>query len=93
MEDIVHHVLESCRGVGEAKEHNSRFKESSIGNERRFPFVAFFYADVLVTPPYIEFSKVFGALKFIHEVRDKRKGITVPNCDVVESTVVLDRPK
>ncbi len=55
--DHVHHHLEGSRGVGQSEEHNRRFEEALRGEECRFPFVAFFDADVVVSPSYVEFGE------------------------------------
>jgi hypothetical protein len=57
LKDVIHHGLKGGRGVGEAKEHNSRFKESLARLEGGFPFVTFFDADVVIPPSYVKLGK------------------------------------
>ena len=54
---MVNHHLEGCGRVGKAKEHDGGFEQSLMREEGRFPFVAWFDADVIVSPAYVEFSK------------------------------------
>ena len=46
----VHHRLESTGGIGESKEHNCWFKESSVCFESGFPLISFF--DLYVIEPF-----------------------------------------
>jgi len=67
---VVHESLESGRGVGEAEEHNSRFKEAFMDDEGGFPLVSIFDVDVVVAPPNIELCEDFSVPEFINEVGD-----------------------
>src|ERR1700677_4641793 len=51
--DLIHHGLEGCWGVAEAKKHNCGLKESIACFERCFMFIAPFNAYVVVPPAYI----------------------------------------
>ena len=57
---VVHEMLEGGRGVGETKEHDSRFKEAFVGNKDSFPLVSILDIDIVVSPLYIEFGEDFG---------------------------------
>ena len=59
-EHIIHEVLERCNGVIKAKEHDSGFKESFVGDEGHFPVVTGFDADIVVSPMNIEPSEVMS---------------------------------
>jgi hypothetical protein len=54
---MVHHHLERRGGVSEAKEHNGGFKQAFMREEGRFPFIAWFDTDVVVSPAYVELSE------------------------------------
>jgi hypothetical protein len=54
-EDVVHHCLKGCRGIGEAKEHDCWFKESFTCFKGGLPFISLFDSDIVVAPTYIEF--------------------------------------
>jgi len=56
---------EGGRGVGEAKEHNGRFKEAFVGDEGGLPLMSVFDADVVVTPSDVKLSEDFGVSEFI----------------------------
>src|ERR1700688_4813877 len=53
----IHHILESCRRVRQAKEHYCQFVDSALRNKCCLPFVAFANADVVVAPADIHLSK------------------------------------
>ena len=40
VEDVIHEVLEGCRGVGHSKGHDKIFEESIAGVEGSFPFIS-----------------------------------------------------
>jgi len=69
-EGVVHEPLEGGGGVGEAKEHDSGFKETFMGDEGGLPLVSVFDADVVVAPSNIELGEDFGISEFIDEVGD-----------------------
>jgi len=46
----IHHGLEGGRGVSQAEEHHSRFKQPFIRDEGRFPPVFLFDEDLIVPP-------------------------------------------
>ncbi len=50
-EDVVHHGLECCRGIGESEIHDCGFEESVPCFKRRFAFVPLLDAYVVVSPP------------------------------------------
>jgi hypothetical protein len=58
--------MECGRGVSEAEEHNSGFKESSVGFEGGFPFVASLDAYIVVSSMDIE----FGVPCFLYRIAD-----------------------
>ena len=49
MKDVVRHGLKHCWAVCEAKEHDKRLEQSSVGFESRLPLVSF-YSDIVVAP-------------------------------------------
>jgi hypothetical protein len=54
LEDVIHHCLEGCWGVCEAKEHDSWLKESLACFKGGFPLVSLFDVDIVIAPSYIE---------------------------------------
>ncbi len=60
-ENVVHHPLESGRWIGESEEHNRWLVQATISSEGRLPFVSCFDANIIVSPPNVQFRKVFGA--------------------------------
>jgi hypothetical protein len=88
--DGVHHCLESGRGISKAKEHDQWFKESSIGFECGFPFIAFFHLDVVVSSSNVELGKPLFSNELANEFFNEREGIVIAYRVVIEYTVVLD---
>src|SRR5882757_2797090 len=70
LEDRIHHCLEGGRKVGETEEHDARLEQSFVGDECRFPLVAFFYANIVVSPSNVEFGEQARSLYFINQFRD-----------------------
>src|SRR5713226_2270273 len=90
MEDHVHHHLEGSGGVSQPKEHHCWFEESFGGKERCLPFVAFFNADVVVSPSYVKFGEEGAAGEAVDGLRYKRGYITVLLGPTVNRAIVLD---
>ncbi|KAF9457350.1 hypothetical protein BDZ94DRAFT_1273475 [Collybia nuda] len=57
MEDFIHHGLECCWAVCEAKEHYQWLKESVVCAKCGIPFIAFFDAHIVVAPPDIHLGE------------------------------------
>jgi hypothetical protein len=89
-EDGVHHCLEGGRGISEAKKYDQRFEKSSIGFECSFPFITFFYLDIVISPPDIKFGKPLFSNELTDEFLNKRKGIVIAYGKVIEYAVVLN---
>src|ERR1700677_3450840 len=51
--DLVHHRLESSRGVAKAEEHDRGFEEAMACFKGRFVFVPFFDMHIVISPSYI----------------------------------------
>src|ERR1700761_3085368 len=62
LKDVIHHGLKRRRRIGESEIHHQRLEEPPVGPERRLPLVAFLDADIIETPPNIEFGKKAGSL-------------------------------
>jgi hypothetical protein len=58
LEDLVHHGLERCRGVGQSEVHDEGFKEPAIGVKHGLPLVAFLNPHVVVTPSHVQLREV-----------------------------------
>jgi hypothetical protein len=90
-EEVIHESLKCGGRVGEAKEHDSGFKEPLMGDEGSFPLVSILDADIVVSPSYVELGEDLGVSKFIDEVGDKGKGVGITNGMFIEVAVVLAR--
>src|SRR6267154_3605376 len=91
--DGIHKGLKGRRCVTKAEGHDEWFKEAERALEGCFPFVTFSNTDVIVTPANVELCEVVRTLEFIDEFGDKGKRSGVLDCNIVESTIVLDRTK
>src|SRR5713226_1691668 len=90
MENHVHHHLESSGGVSQSEEHDRRFKESFRSKKRCFPFVAFFDADVVVSPSYVEFGEEGATGEAVYGLRYERGYISVLLGPSVNRAIILD---
>src|SRR5436853_6502875 len=88
-EDIIHHGLEGGRAVGEAKEHDERFEQSTVGSECGLPLVALLHADIVETPSNIQFREVLGSPEFGDQLWDEWQRVLVLHGHGVECTVIL----
>ena len=57
-------------GVSHAKEHDSGFIESLVGNEGGLPLVAVLDSDIVIPPLYVKLGKDLGVFEFVDEVGD-----------------------
>jgi hypothetical protein len=89
-EDGVHHCLKGGRGISEAKEHDQRFEESPVGFECGFPFITFFYLDVVVSPSDVKLGKPLFSNELANEFFNEREGIVIAYRVVIEYMVILD---
>ncbi|KAF9798183.1 hypothetical protein IEO21_10778 [Rhodonia placenta] len=93
MENVIHHCMEGCGGIGEAEEHYQGFVQPPIRYEGGLPLVTGFDPDVVVSPSDIELRKERGAAKLIYHLGDQRQGVAIFDCDRVQPAVVLDGSK
>ena len=89
LEGVIHEALECSRGVAKAKEHDSGFKGSFVGDEGSLPLVTIFDADIVVPPMNIKLGEVASVFQLVHEVRDEREGVGVAGGVFIEVAVVL----
>ena len=59
-EDVIHHGLECCRGVTQAKEHYSGFVQPAVGGEGSFPFITLFDPYIIETPVEVQSGEPLG---------------------------------
>ena len=78
-ENDIHHCLEGSRAVGEAKEHDQGFKETSICQEGSFPLVSLSDFYVVISPSYIQLCEVlgFGVRDPVDDIWDKGEWIGI----------------
>ena len=65
---VRHESLKGGGGVGLAKEHNSGFIKSLVGNESGFPLVTILDSDVVISPSYVKLGEDLGVFEFVNEV-------------------------
>src|SRR3982750_1205089 len=93
LEDLVHHGLEGGRTIGETKEHDKRFKETSVSAKGSLPLISFFDADIVETPMNVKLGEVARTTKLVDKVRDERERVLVLHSHIVEHAIVLDQTK
>ena len=85
----VHHGLKCGRRISEAEEHYSGFIKPSLCFEHCFVFVSGFDADIVVSPPYIQFCVDHGPFQVSDQRGDERKQVLVAHRPLVNVLVVL----
>ena len=65
---VGHESLKGGGGVGHAKEHNSGFVKSPVGNESSFPLVTILDSDIVISPSYVKLGEDLGVFEFVNEV-------------------------
>src|SRR6266436_480001 len=91
LEYLVHHGLESGWAVGETKEHDQGFENSSVCAESGLPLITFLDADVVVSPSDIKLGEVARTPESVNEVRDEQKRICILYHLCIQCPVVLDQ--
>ena len=89
LEQVIHELLECGRGVAKAEEHDSRFKESFVGDEGRLPLVTIFDMNIVIPSMNIKLSEVASIFQLVHEIRDERKVVGIAGGVFIEVSVVL----
>ena len=65
-EDMVHKCLKSWWSIAETEKHDCGFVETKGSDECSFPLILFVNANVVISPPYIEFGREGGILHVIN---------------------------
>jgi hypothetical protein len=63
--------LKGGRAITEPEEHHRGFEKAERCDECTLPLVVFLDSDVIVSPPYIEFSEQGGIFHIIDEFWDE----------------------
>lgn len=82
-------MLEGGRGIGEAKEHDSGFKEAFVSVQCCFPLMAILYSDVVVAPSYIKLGEDMGSFEFVNEVGDEGERVGIVDSVFIDISIVL----
>ena len=88
-EDIIHHGLEHCWGVAEAKEHDKWLIQPTVCPEGCLIFVSLLNMDIVETPLQVEFGEVLGSSQSVQNVQDEWQWVGVLHCHCVELPVIL----
>ena len=68
MKDVIHHCLECCGGVAQSEEHDSWFKQASVGLECGLPLITLFDLHIVEPPVEVEYSEELGATEVGQDV-------------------------
>jgi len=61
LEDVIHHSLEGCGGVGQAEVHHQGFEKPLVGVEGSLPLITLSDLDVVEPPENIELCEELGS--------------------------------
>jgi hypothetical protein len=81
--DVIHHRLEGCWRVREAKKHNGRLKESFAGFESGLPLITFLDLNVIIPPLYIELGEQVVPSQVIDKIVNEGEGVSIQYCPFV----------
>src|SRR5882762_10906319 len=76
-EDSVHHHLECCWGVCQAKEHDCWFEEAFMRKESRLPFISWFDSHIIVAPSDVKFSEECALCQSVNRLWNEGHGVAV----------------
>ena len=71
MEDVIHHGLKGGRAISKAKEHDKRFKKTTVGTKGCLPLISLLYPHIIVAPMDIELGEVSGSTELVYEFGDE----------------------
>ena len=75
--DVIHHCLEGCRAVCQAKEHHQGFEQPPVRVKGGLPFVPVLHSDIVIPPSDVEFGEVPGPSEGLDEVVDEEEQVLV----------------
>ena len=90
-EKVVHHSLKGGRGVAESEEHDCWFEESVAADESGFVTVFAGNADIVESPPDVEFREEHRFSSVINNVLDVRQWVSIWDSLSIQFSVVLAR--
>jgi len=82
-------LLEGTGHVALSKEHYQWFEEPEGRFEGCFPLIAFFDADIMVSPSDVKFGEEDVSIKVTSECLDIRKWVDIPYGPCIQCAVVL----
>lgn len=88
LEQFVHVPLEYGWCIYQAIRHYETFVMAGRGHERRLPLISLADPDQVIGAAEIQLGEDPGVSKMLEGGWDEWKGVTVFDCDLVESTVV-----
>ncbi|KAF9802120.1 hypothetical protein IEO21_09977 [Rhodonia placenta] len=93
VEDLVHHRLEGCRGIGKAKEHHQGFIQSPVSYKGSLPLITGFDLDIIVSPSDVKLCEERSTAKLVYHFGDQRQRIAVFDDDRIQSAIILHGSK
>ncbi len=89
MENVIHHLLEGGRQVGEPEEYYGWLEQPPVPAECCFLFVSFLDVYIVVPPADIELGEVLGSAEFVDELGDQGEQVAILDHHLVQLSVVL----
>ena len=90
IKDLVHHSLESCWGIGEAKGKNSELVVAIGSPEGSLGSVRFLQQDLMEARRSIQTCEVLRTLQLVKQIINTRQGIAIFYCKLVKCAVIND---
>ena len=90
LEEMVYHGLEDGWAVCHSVEHDSEFKDSTMGGEHSFSIVFRKDLEIIVTIVKVKLGEDLGTIEIVNKVRDEEEGIGIVNCPSIKVSIVLN---
>src|SRR6266481_1795226 len=84
LENIVHEVLKSSRGIGESHGHDQELKRAIACSECGLPLMTSSDADIVVACMQIKLGVDLGRAELVDEVSNEGDWVSIPSSDPIE---------
>src|SRR6266481_7498133 len=84
LENIVHEVLKSSRGIGKSHGHDQKFERAIVCLECGLPLMTSSDVDIVVACTQIKLGVYLGRAKLVDEVSNEGDWVSIPLSDPIE---------